>query len=354
MSWTRESKLFARCGAAAIFAAIVAQGPLAFAQSTAGDAATAETLFNEGKRLSDSGDYAAACPKLAESYRLDPGGGTLTALAVCHESQGKTASAWAEFIQVASDARQAHRADREKFAKQRIAALEPKLSKLTVMVDPSAAGISGLEVRRDDVVLGKPTWGTAIPVDPGDHTIEARAKGKETWSTHVKLGDSADAQNVTVPALDDAPAAPSAPETSTPDKDKSDESKPTSEAPASDASTGSSQRVVGLVVGGAGLALAAVGAGFGASALSNASSANQSCPNSTCDIQAGLNAENSAKSAALISDVMFGGAIVAVGVGLVLYLTAPHASQSASPPATESFFSPLTFVRGGAGYTVRW
>ncbi len=348
---------------AALFVAMVGHGASALAEPAAGDAATAEALFNEAKKLSDAGDYAAACPKLAESYRLDPGGGTLTALAVCHESEGKTASAWAEFIQVASDARQAHRVDREKFAKQRIAALEPKLSKLTVIVDPSTAEIPGLEVRRDDVVLGKPTWGTAIPVDPGDHTIEARAKRKQTWTTHLTVGDSADMQTVTVPALEDAPGATSpSDETPSPEpeKEKSEESKPTSEAPESGSSSGSAQRVTGLVVGGAGVALAVVGSIFGVQAISNANAANKDCPASmsTCsgpNASAGQSDENSAKSAALLSDVMFGGALVAVGVGLVLYLTAPNASQPAPPSVTESFLAPLRFPGGGgAGYTIRW
>ncbi|HZU83694.1 MAG TPA: hypothetical protein VE987_12290, partial [Polyangiaceae bacterium] len=83
----------------------------------------AETLFNEGKRRMAAGDFAGACPKLAESYRLDAGSGTLTALAVCHEGLGRTASAWTEFIEVVSEAKQAGRPDREKFAQQHIGAL---------------------------------------------------------------------------------------------------------------------------------------------------------------------------------------------------------------------------------------
>jgi hypothetical protein len=361
MSWTRESDGLlpltrcARCLGAVAFVAVVGHGPSAFAQSTAGDAATAEALFNEAKKLSDAGDYASACPKLAESYRLDPGGGTLTALAACHESQGKTASAWAEFIQVASDARQARRADRERFAKQRIAALEPKLSKLTVVVDAGAQGLSGLEVRRDDIVIGRAAWGTPVPVDPGDHTIQAHAKDKQAWSTHVKVGDTADMQTVTVPALDDAPAAP--PPAATTPEDTDEKTKPSAEVPASDASIGGGQRIAGIVVGSVGLALGGLGLYFGVSALSNASTANQLCPNPTCSDSAGLSAENSAKSSALVSDVMFGGGLVALGVGVVLYLTAPHSSPTPAPSSTEGFapLVPLLFPGGGgAGYRVRW
>ncbi len=357
MTGGRLSSALARCASAAVFVGLAGHGSSAFAQST-GDAATAEALFNEAKKLSDAGDYASACPKLAESYRLDPGGGTLTALAACHESQGKTASAWAEFIQVASDARQGRRTDREKFAKQRIAALEPKLSKLTVVVDPAADGLPGLEVRRDNIVIGRAAWGTAVPVDPGDHTVEAHAKGKQDWSTHVTLGDAADVQTVTVPALDDAAAPPVAPLPEETDESKTNKPVPSSPPATDEAPPGHGQRIAGIVVGSVGVVFAGLGAYFGVGALSHSNSANQLCPqnsDNTCGSSAGINEESSAKSSALASDVMFGGAIVALGVGLVLYLTAPRAPHSAaSPPATEGF-APMGFGRGGgAGYTVRW
>ena len=40
------------------------------------DVAAAEALYREGRALMEKGDLDAACPKLAESQRLDPSSGT--------------------------------------------------------------------------------------------------------------------------------------------------------------------------------------------------------------------------------------------------------------------------------------
>ncbi len=311
----------------------------------------AETLFNDAKRKMAAGDFASACPKLAESYRLDAGSGTLTALAVCHEGLGKTASAWTEFIQVVSEARQAGRADREKFAQQHVDAIEPKLSKLTVVVDPAAARLSGLEVRRDGTALGQAGWGTAAPVDPGSHTVEAKAPGKKPWSATVTIGPSRDVQTVSVPALEDeAPPSPSPAEAapsmggSTSEAGSTQETTP---APQPESSAGSGRRTIGLVVGAAGIVAAGVGTYFGLQAMSQASDVNNLCPVANqCTSADALPKNHDARQSALASDILFGGAIAAVGVGAVLYFTAP--SGASSPPASTAALRvvPSEWMRG--------
>src|SRR5438093_12207200 len=61
------------------------------------DAARALALVQEAKALTAAKRYADACPKLAESQRLDPKTGTLLSLALCYQSEGKPGSAWTAF-----------------------------------------------------------------------------------------------------------------------------------------------------------------------------------------------------------------------------------------------------------------
>src|SRR5687767_5825288 len=92
--------------------------------ASAENAAAAESLFNEGKKLSTQGKWQEACLKFEESQRVDPGIGTLFQLANCHEKVGRTATAWAEFREVAASAKASGQGAREKVARERAAALE--------------------------------------------------------------------------------------------------------------------------------------------------------------------------------------------------------------------------------------
>jgi tetratricopeptide (TPR) repeat protein len=163
--------------------------------------ALAETLYQQARDLMSEGRYDEACPKLEESYRLDPATGTLLNLASCHEKQGKFATAWFEYSDGITMARRDARPDRVSFAQGRLAELEPKLSKLTIVVPP-AADVAGLELELDGARIGPAARGVPTPVDPGTHLIEARAPGRKTFREQVEIGASAEQKTVTLPALE--------------------------------------------------------------------------------------------------------------------------------------------------------
>lgn len=150
----------------------------------AADAAAAQALFDQGKKLMGEKKYAEACSKFEESQKLDPGLGTQKNIAFCYESLGRTATAWALYLDVASQAKAANQPDREKQARDAAKALEPKLSKLVIQVDAPAPSI---EVKRNGEVVGQATWGSPIPVDPGTLKITAVAPGRKMWESSITI-----------------------------------------------------------------------------------------------------------------------------------------------------------------------
>jgi hypothetical protein len=293
--------------AAAMGIAFTANASIAAAQGA--DAGAAEALFQSGKSLLEQKNYAQACPKLAESYRLDPGTGTLLALALCHEGEGRLASAWGEFAEVAARSRRDGRPDREDLAKKRKAALESRLPMLTVSVASGGEKIERLQIKRDGIELGSGSWAAPVPVDPGHHHVEASAPGYKAFSVTVNLATDGARETVIVPVLERARDLPEA-------------------APESvGAGFWSPLRYAGLAIGGVGVAGIAVGAVFGMQAINLNNDSNKDCnAQSTCGA-AGYSSRHDAQSAGNVSTIAFvaGGALLAVGATMFV-LAKPRSS----------------------------
>lgn len=70
--------------------AIILLAPVAIAEDRS-DTGRALDLFAEGRRLMAAGDYASACPKLAESQELDPMPDTAFDLGICYQMASQAA-----------------------------------------------------------------------------------------------------------------------------------------------------------------------------------------------------------------------------------------------------------------------
>jgi hypothetical protein len=171
--------------AAALIAILCLAAPALAADPSVADKSLAQSLFDEGRRLMDAGRYSDACPRFADSERLDPGGGTVLNLALCYERSGKLALAYATYNDALSLAIEEHRAEREAFARERIADIAPRLPHLTVRI----SAVDGARVSLDGSDLPPSAWGVLVPVDPGRHTIEATARGREPFETAVTLAE---------------------------------------------------------------------------------------------------------------------------------------------------------------------
>lgn len=304
----------------AVGCAVGALAWLAPRDARAGNEAAAEALFLEAKKLVAQKKYAEACPKFAESNRLDRGAGTLIHLGDCYEHNKQLASAWATYKDAASAAQALGRADWEKLAKQRAASLEPKLAKLVTKVPEPTPGMT---VTRDGAEVAQASWGVEIPVDAGTHAVEASAPGHQPWKSTVNVAKDGDRLEVVVPKLEAAPVAAAPPPPPRPPE-------PPPPAPAAEPRAGSAQRTIGFVVAGVGLVGVGVGAVTGLMAIGKNNDAKGVCANDgPCASRDAVDAADSARSLATVSTIGFVGGGVALAAGAALVLTAPKSKETA-------------------------
>ena len=276
------------------------------------DQTLAQSLFDEAIRLMEAGKFSEACPKLAESQRLDPGGGTLLNLGLCREKEGKLASAWAVYDEALSQAIKDGRKDRETIARAAVDQLNGKLAKLVIDVSDAARRTAGLSIQLDGAPIRQAAWGVLTPIDRGDHTIVVTAPNKRDYTTKVTVVNDGDVQHVSIPALENAPIV---------HHDRGGAIVPERR---------SNQALVGWITGAVGVAFVGVGVATGIEAIDQHSQSNAHCPtDNTCD-QQGVDAENRAKTFAWISDFGVGIGAAAIVTGLVLVITAPRAPAHVS------------------------
>ncbi len=288
------------------------------ARAQGGDpSAVAETLFQSGRELMAAGHFADACPKFAESNRIDPKLGTLMNLALCHEKAGSSASAWAEYVEAAGIARRLGQAERERVARERAKALEGTL--VHVVIDASAG--SDAQVTLDGQVIGPGGFGTPIAVDPGDHVVRATAPGKTAFSESFRVAERED-HTTHVPALEAAPAAAAALPAPA----------PVVPVAAPETHDHGGRRTAGFVVGAAGVVLLGVGGVFGVRAFSEKHTVEDECDAVQCT-PAGRDASSSMKTSETVSTIAVLAGVAAVGAGTYLWLSAGRGTQVGVGPA---------------------
>ncbi len=254
-----------------------------FAQAQS-DRAAGPELFRQGRALVSAGDYPNACPKFEESYRVSQGLGALFHLADCWEHLGRTASAWTAYLELAERSRLAAQFDREQVARDRAAALEPKLSRLAIEVSQPT---QKLEITRDGTRVAAAQWGLAVPVDPGVHQVTAAAPGYVSWRQAVEVGNLEGTVTLKVPVLDREPAVEASPLVAPPVAPMAAPNRRTTvtarsastpaTTPAADSIT-RDFRVLGWVLGGLGVAGIAVGSVYGLRLADENDKADGICP----------------------------------------------------------------------------
>jgi hypothetical protein len=173
--------------------------------------------------------------------------------------------------------------------------------------DASGNEVTAVKVTMDGAVLAEQLEGTALPIDPGEHTFTFETAGQPPLTRRFLVVQAQKDRREALVFGEPVGALPAtAPETSR------------------KGGLGT-QRVLAIVAGAVGVAGVGVGSAFGLIAISDKNDAQRQCPN-LCRTQAGVDAWHKAGTMATISTIGFaaGGALVAGG--LALWFTAPSTS----------------------------
>lgn len=299
----RTQAWFALCSLAAA-CALLSNGTWAqpAQEPSAQDKALSEQLFRDAKKLLDAGQIPEACAKFAESHRLEAKLGTLLNLAACHEKEGKTASAWAEFQEGLRIAKKQGEQDRVDFAQEKIGELEKRLSRVAIEITETVAG---MEIKLNDKSLSAAAAGSDIPLDPGEYSIVVTAPGKKDYETKLTLEEGPVTKSLVIPKLEDGES------TSSNSNSTGKESEPFI--------TPKFLRTTSYVMGGIGIAGIGLGALFGGLTLSNASTADENCILSGCN-KTGAEANDRAHSYATVSNIGFTVGLIGLGAGIALFI----------------------------------
>jgi hypothetical protein len=322
---SRTRSFARRFSAIAVLVGLVASSSGALADPSKEDVARADALFREAQSLVQKGQVSEGCAKFVESQRLDPANGTLLNMAVCHDKEGKFATAYREFqelLQNIGSSKTADDRERTRLANDRLKALDKKITRLSFDVSeiPREAVIT-LDAER----VNDPS--APILIDPGSHTVDVSALQKKPLKKPFEVKEPGPMTLKLEPLADDLPPPPP----------------PVEKAPPPPTELGgfwSTRRILGATVALVGLAGVGVGIGFGIDTFNERDLRDSYCRGTVCN-NVGIFYNDQAQQSATISTIGFiaGGALLAIGT--VLFITAPR-----KPPPT-----PLP-VEGAAGVSL--
>jgi len=350
-------RMISQCSALVLVGVLFARAASAQSSASAAEKATAEAMFESGVELMRQNAFKEACPKLEMSQRIEPTVGTLLYLGECYERLGRAASAWVTFKEAESLARSAGQAQRAVVAQKRAERLAQEVAKLTVDVQRDTRTIPGLSVKVGSVVVPfeLDPGGVAVPVDPGEVTVEASAPGYLPFSRKVWV-EARGRGVIAIPMLSSDPSATAQPPPRAAPAQPTENAASTAStslaatAPPAVIATEPNQRpvpVLPIVLGAVGVVGVGIGTYFGVSALGDASDARDLCPAGRCTEQRGVDLMDDARTAANVSNVAFGVGAASLAAAAIIYFVAPGRS------AEKVGFVP-SVGRDHAGLAVRW
>ena len=290
--------------------------------------AEAEALFNDGDRLFAARKFDEACEAFDASNRIESRAGTIIRLGECREKQNRLASAWSAYRDALTRVKDPYK---KQVATERIAALEPRLSKLTIKLSADKR-VDGLAITRNGVAVDPALWNRAVPSDGGKLVFVAKAPGFKDWTTTVNVPVANGAVTVDVPRLE--PVAPM------------QEKTVTAESTSDELPSGwlTSKRKVSIGLGGLAVGAAITGIVLGASAKGLERDAYVLCPDpqTPCgDAARAMDLAESGATRATFANVAFAAsAVAAIGATVLWFVGKPDrepARVSVTPRIDHGF-----------------
>jgi len=147
-----------------------------------------DQLFDEGRKLLDSGDNQGACDKFQKAIAIDPtAAGTMLNLGICNENLHKYATALYWFRRAGNYAGEGGAKPYEKVAGEHKSVLVSKVTTTQVQFSTGEPP-AGTKVKLDHKDVAREDYGH-LEIDPGHHVIEASSPGMKNFHKEIDIAD---------------------------------------------------------------------------------------------------------------------------------------------------------------------
>ncbi len=169
----------------------LAWSPPARAQVSDAERAAARDLFKQGDELQRAGKFPEALDKFQRAEQVIHAPTNVLRIAECQAAMGKLVEAAESYRQVTrwtlpAGSPPAFQSAIDQ-AKGELAQVEPRVPKVLVQVTPTPAQGSQPELVIDGASVPFALVGEQIPLDPGSHTLQAKAAGYASQTESVSL-----------------------------------------------------------------------------------------------------------------------------------------------------------------------
>jgi PEGA domain len=333
--WGRRHRIAARAVCVVLAALLPAlQAPDLLAQpADAAALAKARSQFQQALALETAEDWAGALSLFQQvgAIKLTPQ--VRFHIGLCEEHLGRLAAALGAYKLAAAEAEDAKATEVAAQVAARVGDLSARIPKIVIV---RGKGADYAKISLDGVSLGSSAIGDELPVDPGPHNVEARARGFKPFNKTVELAEKE------VKKLEIVLAPEAGPEPTPTGPEKTTGPEPTPEQPA----PGKRSLVVPLVVGGVGVASLGASGVFFILRGSALSKLEDKCPNRDACPPDLKSTYDAGKTYSLLVPITLGVGVAAVGTAAVLYFTQKPGTPA--PAAASLTLQPLVPVGSGA------